>query len=244
MIKLQTHKIKPVYQSVILIGFIFLLFFLSINILKKSTNTSYPILVIVGKSMEPTLYAGDLVLITNIKINELKINQDIIVYHNPGNYDELIIHRVIERLDDNNQTIIRTQGDNVSTPDRWNLTENYIEGKVIFYADTITQSMQKAINEMNRRRTIQTKYNVTHQIIPESIRKSIQETLVKHEKKPLTTQAESEEDELVLMEDAPKLIKSLEKKMHLAAKNLEFEKAALLRDRVKKLREKDLSIIS
>jgi excinuclease ABC subunit B len=119
-----------------------------------------------------------------------------------------------------------------------------IDGKVIFYADTVTQSMQKAIDEMNRRRTIQTKYNVTHQIIPESIRKSIQETLVKHEKKSLTTQAESEEDELVLMEDAPKLIKSLEKKMHLAAKNLEFEKAALLRDRVKKLREKDLSIIS
>ena len=119
-----------------------------------------------------------------------------------------------------------------------------IEGKVIFYADTVTQSMQKAIDEMNRRRTIQTEYNVTHQIIPESIRKSIQETLVKHEKKPLTTQAESEEDELVLMEGAPKLIKSLEKKMHLAAKNLEFEKAALLRDRVKKLREKDLSIIS
>ena len=119
-----------------------------------------------------------------------------------------------------------------------------IDGKVIFYADTVTQSMQKAIDEMNRRRTIQTKYNVTHQIIPESIRKSIQETLVKQEKNTLTTQAEGEEDELVLMEDAPKLIKSLEKKMHLAAKNLEFEKAALLRDRVKKLREKDLSIIS
>ncbi len=119
-----------------------------------------------------------------------------------------------------------------------------IEGKVIFYADTVTQSMQKAIDEMNRRRTIQTEYNVTHQIIPESIRKSIQETLVKQEKNTLTTQAEGEEDELVLMEDAPKLIKSLEKKMHLAAKSLEFEKAALLRDRVKKLREKDLSIIS
>ena len=119
-----------------------------------------------------------------------------------------------------------------------------IDGKVIFYADTVTQSMQKAIDEMNRRRTIQTEYNVTHQIIPESIRKSIQETLVKQEKNTLTTQAEGEEDELVLMEDAPKLIKRLEKKMHLAAKNLEFEKAALLRDRVKKLREKDLSIIS
>lgn len=119
-----------------------------------------------------------------------------------------------------------------------------IDGKVIFYADTITQSMQKAIDEMNRRRTVQKEYNATHQIIPESIKKSIQEILVKQEKLTLTTQAESLDDELVLMEDAPKLIKNLEKKMHAAAKNLEFEEAALLRDRIKRIREKDLSIIT
>jgi len=119
-----------------------------------------------------------------------------------------------------------------------------IDGKVIFYADTITQSMQKAIDEMNRRRTIQTEHNTTNQIIPESIKKSIQEVLVKQDKQATTTIVENEEDEHFLRKDAPKLIKNLEKKMHAAAKNLEFEKAAELRDRVKRIREKDLSIIT
>ena len=119
-----------------------------------------------------------------------------------------------------------------------------IDGKVIFYADTITQSMQKAIDEMNRRRIIQTEYNATNQIIPESIKKSIQEVLVKQDKQATTTIVENEEDEHFSRKDAPRLIKNLEKKMHAAAKNLEFEKAAELRDRVKRIREKDLSIIT
>ena len=119
-----------------------------------------------------------------------------------------------------------------------------IDGKVIFYADTVTQSMQKAIDEMSRRRTIQTEYNSKYQIVPESIKKSVHETLVKQDKNIVSTEVENEEDEYVLRKDAPRLIKNLEKEMHIAAKNLEFEKAALLRDRVKKLREKDLSIIS
>ena len=119
-----------------------------------------------------------------------------------------------------------------------------IDGKVIFYADTITQSMQKAIDEMNRRRIIQTEYNATNQIIPESIKKSIQEVLVKQDKQATTSIVENEEDEHFLRKDAPRLIKNLEKKMHAAAKNLEFEKAAELRDRVKRIREKDLSIIT
>ena len=119
-----------------------------------------------------------------------------------------------------------------------------IDGKVIFYADTVTQSMQKAIDEMSRRRTIQTDYNYKYQIIPKSIKKSVQETLVKQDKNIVSTELENEEDEYVLRKDTPKLIKKLEKEMHIAAKNLEFEKAALLRDRVKKLREKDLSIIN
>jgi len=119
-----------------------------------------------------------------------------------------------------------------------------IDGKVIFYADTITQSMKKAIDEMNRRRIIQTEYNATNQIIPESIKKSIQEVLVKQDKQATTTIVENEEDEHFSRKDAPKLIKNLEKKMRAAAKNLEFEKAAELRDRVKRIREKDLSIIT
>ena len=119
-----------------------------------------------------------------------------------------------------------------------------IDGKVIFYADTITQSMQKAIDEMNRRRIIQTEYNATNKIIPESIKKSIQEVLVKQDKQATTSTVKNEEDEHFSRKDAPRLIKNLEKKMHAAAKNLEFEKAAELRDMVKRIREKDLSIIA
>ena len=117
-----------------------------------------------------------------------------------------------------------------------------IDGKVIFYADTMTQSMQKAINEMNRRRIIQTKHNAMNKIIPKSIKKSIQEVLIKHDKQATIAIVKNEEDENFLRKDAPRLIKNLEKKMHAAAKNLEFEKAAELRDRVKRIREKDLSI--
>ena len=87
-------------------------------------------------------------------------------------------------------------------------------------------------------------YNYKYQIIPESIKKSVQKTLVKQDINITSTELENEEDEYVLRKDTPKLIKKLEKEMHIAAKNLEFEKAALLRDRVKKLREKDLSIIN
>ena len=104
--------------------------------------------------------------------------------------------------------------------------------------------MQKAIDEMNRRRTVQKEYNATHQIIPESIKKSIQKILVKQDKQATTSIVKNEEDEHFLRKDAPRLIKNLEKKMHAAAKNLEFEEAALLRDRIKRIREKDLSIIT
>ena len=102
--------------------------------------------------------------------------------------------------------------------------------------------MQKAINEMNRRRIIQTKHNAMNKIIPKSIKKSIQEVLIKHDKQATIAIVKNEEDENFLRKDAPRLIKNLEKKMHAAAKNLEFEKAAELRDRVKRIREKDLSI--
>ncbi len=115
-----------------------------------------------------------------------------------------------------------------------------VEGKVIFYADTITQSMQKAIDEMNRRRNIQIKYNDAHQIIPESIKKSISESLVKHEKLPVASMVHEEEEEYLSGKDITQIIEKLEKQMHDAAKNLEFEKAAELRDRVKRIREKDL----
>ncbi len=117
-----------------------------------------------------------------------------------------------------------------------------IDGKVIFYADTVTQSIKNAIDEMSRRRTIQTGYNAKHQIIPESIKKSIQEVLVRQSKLSLSSIDKNKGEESLSGKDALQLIKYLERKMHDAAKNLDFEKAAELRDRIKRLREKDLSI--
>ena len=117
-----------------------------------------------------------------------------------------------------------------------------IDGRVIFYADSVTQSMQKAIDEMSRRRTIQMEYNTTHQIIPESIKKSIQEVLVKQGKINTALMIDNEEDEYLSKKDASKLIKNLEKQMLTAAQSLDFEKAAKLRDRIKKIRENDLLI--
>ena len=85
-------------------------------------------------------------------------------------------------------------------------------------------------------------YNTTHQITPESIKKSVQETLVKQENLTTASVAECEENNYLSGKDAVRLIRNLEKQMHTAAKNLEFEKAAELRDRIKKIREKGLSI--
>ena len=115
-----------------------------------------------------------------------------------------------------------------------------ISGRVIFYADTITKSMQKAFDEMDRRRDIQIKYNETHQIIPKSIKKSVQESLINYEK--LATVPLELDEEPILEKDFPKLVEKLEKQMYSAAQNLEFEKAAELRDRIKRIREKDLMI--
>ncbi len=117
-----------------------------------------------------------------------------------------------------------------------------IDGRVIFYADSVTQSMQKAIDEMSRRRTIQMEYNTAHQIIPKSIKKSVQEVLVKQGKINTALMIDNEEDEYLSKKDASKLIKNLEKQMLAAAQSLDFEKAAKLRDRIKKIRENDLLI--
>ena len=117
-----------------------------------------------------------------------------------------------------------------------------IDGRVIFYADSVTQSMQKAIDEMSRRRNIQMEYNTAHQIIPKSIKKSVQEVLVKQGKINTALMIDNEEDEYLSKKDASKLIKNLEKQMLAAAQSLNFEKAAKLRDRIKKIRENDLLI--
>ena len=119
-----------------------------------------------------------------------------------------------------------------------------LDGKVIFYADTITKSMKAAIDEMSRRRQIQLEYNKTNNITPESIKKSIEQIMEHEEANHLCTALSEEEEIYETGVSVIQLIVKLEKQMLGAAKNLEFEKAAGLRDRIKKLRAKDLNIIA
>ena len=113
-------------------------------------------------------------------------------------------------------------------------------GRVIMYADKMTDSMDAAISETNRRRQIQMAYNKEHNIVPKTIKKPIENNLLQ-----LVSSYRNLEDivaeEMVEMNlsvsDIPKLIQKLEKDMHKAAKVLDFERAAEIRDQLKKLRE-------
>lgn len=112
-----------------------------------------------------------------------------------------------------------------------------VNGKVIMYGDSITQSMQRAIDETNRRRAIQTDYNKRHGITPQSVKKAIHD---------ITEMLKTAEDEPVYgLEETPlshketaKLIRTLEDEMYKAARALEFERAAELRDRIRALRKR------
>ena len=104
------------------------------------------------------------------------------------------------------------------------------EGRVIMYADELTESMEKAISETNRRRAIQEKYNEEHGITPQTIRKSVRDTI----KATIVEDIQSEYDinENQSVED---IISKLTDEMLKYAKNMEFEKAAELRDKIKAL---------
>ena len=108
-----------------------------------------------------------------------------------------------------------------------------ISGRVIMYADNITGSMQRAIDETNRRREIQADYNKKHHITPKTIQKNIK-SIVDHEINPLPT---PDFAELESLEDIAGFIKLKEKEMKDAARNLQFEKAALIRDEISQLRK-------
>jgi excinuclease ABC subunit B len=118
-----------------------------------------------------------------------------------------------------------------------------ISGKVIFYADQMTRSMQAAIDEMSRRREIQLAYNREHNITPRSIKRAIEVSMEDSKISEFDSKVMEEEAIYESGKTVLELIVELEKKMLSAAKNLDFEIAAELRDRIKRLREKDLKII-
>ena len=119
-----------------------------------------------------------------------------------------------------------------------------IDGKVIMYADTITQSMARAINETNRRRKIQLEYNKKHGIVPTTVQKTIREPI------EATKVAEDEADylpekdiEKMSKKELKALVENLEKEMQEAAKRLEFEKAAEIRDIIFEIKAEKLSVV-
>ena len=124
-------------------------------------------------------------------------------------------------------------------------TARNVNGKVIMYGDVITQSMLKTITETNRRRKLQKKYNEDHNIIPETIYKSMEEILAStsiadiRKKDEKSDYGFSKVAEPVLRymnkEQKEDLIEQLREEMHKAAKDLEFERAASLRDEIHRL---------
>jgi excinuclease ABC subunit B len=111
-----------------------------------------------------------------------------------------------------------------------------VDSHVILYADNVTGSMGEAISEVNRRRAHQLQYNKEHGITPKTIEKEIRAKLIEREKvlddlKPLI------EKDVLLPDEKNKLIKTLRREMQSAAKDLDFETAALIRDKIKYLQQ-------
>jgi len=136
-------------------------------------------------------------------------------------------------LDADKEGYLRSEGALIQTMGR---AARHIDGHVIMYADTMTSSMDRAIKETQRRRQIQEAYNKEHNITPQGIRKAIRDITervqaVAETRAPYTVAAP------IAREDVARLIKELETQMKTAARNLEFERAALLRDRIIELRK-------
>jgi excinuclease ABC subunit B len=136
-------------------------------------------------------------------------------------------------LDADKEGFLRSEGALIQTMGR---AARHIDGHVIMYADTITGSMQRAIDEIQRRRRIQEAYNAEHNITPQGIKKAIKDIT---ERVRAEVAAEPKMEYTAIprtREGIMRLIKELEKQMKTLAKNMEFEKAALLRDRIVELR--------
>ena len=130
-------------------------------------------------------------------------------------------------LDADKEGFLRSETSLIQTIGR---TARNAEGKVIMYADRITDSMKRAIDETNRRREIQQKYNEEHGIVPKTIVKAVSGVIA------ATTALEEETPE----NNAAMVLSKLENEMRIAAEELRFEDAAKIRDRIKRLRKEVL----
>jgi len=135
-------------------------------------------------------------------------------------------------LDADKEGFLRSERSLIQTSGR---AARNVSGQVIMYADKITDSIKTCLSETKRRREIQRRYNEEHHITPESIKKSIHDILASvYEADYVTVPVVSEDKKIYTPEDElPVMIRKLKVEMKEAAKNLEFEKAAQLRDQIK-----------
>ena len=131
-------------------------------------------------------------------------------------------------LDANKEGFLRGERALVQTMGR---AARHEDGRVIMYADSMTDSMTKAIKETNRRRKVQEEYNREHNITPKSVEKKIRKAW--KPKEDVDKQATEKEIRRLSQQDLKRNVKLLEEKMYLAAQNLDYEKAAELRDQIK-----------
>jgi len=145
-------------------------------------------------------------------------------------------------LDADKEGFLRSQGSLIQTIGR---AARHLDGKALLYADVMTDSMRRAIDETERRRAKQTAYNLENNIIPQSIIKPIDMSLVATvEADYVTVPLEPAEEEVTTLEQRDALIADLEARMKEAARNFEFEKAAQFRDRIRAVKNKELFAVT
>jgi excinuclease ABC subunit B len=143
-------------------------------------------------------------------------------------------------LDADKEGFLRSQTSLIQTIGR---AARNVDGTVILYADRQTESIAFAIRETERRKELQRDYNLKHGITPASVKKNIQSSLYANEDSDYFEIKTPGKKELIINEkDLPKEISKIEKLMKKAAKALEFEKAAELRDRLTQLKKKQLEL--
>jgi excinuclease ABC subunit B len=135
-------------------------------------------------------------------------------------------------LDADKEGYLRSGGSLIQTIGR---ASRHVDGHVIMYADVITDSMRHALSETERRRRIQDEYNEKHGISPQGIQKAVKD-ITDHVRKVAEEKATYTIDGAMPKEELTRMVIALEKQMKTAAKNLEFEKAAQLRDQIVALR--------
>jgi excinuclease ABC subunit B len=144
-------------------------------------------------------------------------------------------------LDADKEGFLRSAGSLIQTSGR---AARNVNGRVIMYAETVTASMRSAMEETERRRALQAAYNTEHNITPESVVRSIDDVMSSVYERDYSTPPMRERETFRTQAELDAEIARLEHEMKAAAANLDFERAAALRDSLKALRTRDLGLSS